>query len=68
MVYKFVRLFVILNGGGQSGVWKKSLPGDPSEKKSKRDTMAGLGEEVGDDLRNLSHTPRHQTNQPKSKR
>lgn len=38
-------------------VGKGNEPGNPSEKESKRDSMAGLCVKVGDDLRDFSDSP-----------
>ena len=40
---------------------REEVPGDPSEEEEDRDAMAGLGAEIGDDLRNLSEAPTEET-------
>lgn len=44
------------------------VPGNPSEEESKRDTMAGLGLKVGDDLRDFRDSPTDQADKPKTER
>lgn len=43
-------------------------PDDPSKEQGERDSMAGLGLEVGDELRDLRHSPAEETDHAQPKR
>lgn len=46
---------------------EENKPRDPSEKKRKRNSMAGLCSEVGDNLRDFCNSPTNQTDKTKPK-